>query len=479
MDDVYKYWAVGIAVLERLVALGASLHAVLTKRETQSVIGWVGLIWLSPFIGTVLYVCFGINRIRRKGLRIQEEMRRGYVRALRKGGFLEVEPGEQLPFNGQLENAIARITGKRLLGGNSVVPLRGGEQAYPAMLAAIAAAEQSVSLCSYIFDNDRAGRQFVEALAAAKARGVEVRVLVDDVGARYSKPTIIHVLRGAGIIVDTFLPTRTPRMVYYANLRNHRKLMIVDGRVGFTGGMNIREGCCGDWQTAHPVQDLHFRVEGPVVSQMQEVFATDWAFTADERLDDERWFARPERQGDLRARGIADGPDTDLDNIRLTILAALAVAEQHVDIVTPYFLPDDAVISALNVASMRGVKVRIILPSEVNIKPVQWASSDPLAHVLERGCEVFLTPPPFDHTKIMTVDGEWTLIGSSNWDPRSLRLNFEFNVECYDAELASRMRQIVDQKTEKAQRLSLAELRSRSLPTRLRDGIARLAIPYL
>lgn len=479
MDQEWKYWTVALAVAERLIAVAASLHAVLTKRETQSVIGWVGLIWLSPLLGSLLYYCLGINRIARKGRRIQQEMHRRFRQEVRRGKFLDEDPRRDLPFEGRLEEVVSRITGKSLLSGNAVTLLEGGECAYPQMLSALDNAQRSVSLCSYIFDNDRAGKEFAQALGRARDRGVEVRVLIDDVGSRYSSPTMVRELRTAGVPVATFLPSRVPWAVSHANLRNHRKLMVVDGAVGFTGGMNIREGCRGDWQTRHAVQDIHFRIEGPVVTHIQETFVTDWAFACGEQLQGETWFSAPQRRGDVYARGIPDGPDSDLDNIRLVILAGLSVAQRRIDVLTPYFLPDDAVISSLNIAAMRGVRVRIAIPEVNNIRMVKWASMDPIWRILERGCRVYETPQPFDHSKVMLVDDCWTLLGSSNWDPRSLRLNFEFNVECYSTRLNQELSALVDAKIARSKRLTMADLKARPLPVRLRDGIARIAIPYL
>lgn len=479
-DNLQYLFLAALALGERCLAVLSSGHAILHKRETQSVIGWVGLIWLSPFIGSLLYFCFGINRIERKGARIQKRMDHRFREALRKGRFLSTDTSDKpLPFGGRLNTVVSHITGKSLLGGNAVEPLVGGEQAYGQMLQAIENARKSISLATYIFDNDVVGREFVGALEQAKDRGVEVRVLVDSIGARYSKPSIMGVLSQAGIRAAKFLPTLAPRLATYANLRNHRKLMVVDGVIGFAGGMNIRAACRADLPCSHPVQDIHFRFEGPVVSHIQEAFVTDWAFTTGEKLYNETWFAVPDHRGNVRARGIPDGPDGNFDAIRLSILGALAVAEKRIDIVTPYFLPDDSIINALNVASMRGVKVRILIPQENNIRAVQWASSDPLSHVLARGCDVFLTPPPFDHSKVLLVDQEWVLVGSSNWDPRSLRLNFEFNIECYDADLSWKLSELVRQKTEQSTRLTLSMLKARSFPIRLRDGLARLAIPYL
>jgi cardiolipin synthase len=316
----------------------------------------------------------------------------------------------------------------------------------------------------------------VEALGEAARRGVEVRVLVDALGSRYTWPPITGKLRRAGVRAERFLPTLMPKRLPFMNLRNHRKILVVDGRVGFTGGMNIRAHFLPGEDAA---RDLHFRLEGPVVGQLQETFAEDWAFTTRERLSGEAWFPALGPTGPVMARGIPDGPDEDFETIRWTLLGALASARDTVRILTPYFLPDQGLITALNVATLRGVKVDLLLPERGNLPFVQWASAAQLWQVMRPGCRVFLTAPPFDHAKLMVVDGVWSLIGSANWDPRSLRLNFEFDVECYDAQLAMRLNALIEERLSRSRLVTLEELNARPLPIRLRDGVARLLSPYL
>jgi cardiolipin synthase A/B len=213
---------------------------------------------------------------------------------------------------------------------------------------------------------------------------------------------------------------------------------------------------------------------------LQTVFAADWEFSTGEALEGEPWFAAaPPADGPALARGIPGGPDDDLDKLRLALHGALACARSSVLIVTPYFLPDLSLLTALNVAAMRGVAVDIVLPAVNNMNLVKWASTALLWQVLQRGCRVWLSPPPFDHTKLMLVDDAWTLLGSANWDPRSLRLNFELDVECYDCELAATLVARTRAKIAASRRLRLEDVDGRSLPVKLRDGVARLFSPYL
>ncbi|MDX1632803.1 MAG: phospholipase D-like domain-containing protein, partial [Thermoanaerobaculia bacterium] len=374
---------------------------------------------------------------------------------------------------------VGSVVNEPLTGGNRIVPLHNGDEAYPYMLEAIREAETSVTLETYIFDDDPTGREFVEALAQARDRGVAVRILVDAAGHRYSWPPIGRRLSKHGLEHALFLQTRLPWKLPYLNLRTHRKILVVDGRTGFLGGMNIRHAHRLEQAESDPIQDIQFAVEGPIVSRLQTVFAADWWFSSGERLAGETWFPEVEEVGDVRCRVIPDGPDGDIDRIRWTLLGALSTARDSVRIATPYFLPDRELVTALTTAALRGVDVEIFLPEKNNLTLVQWASTAELPHVLEHGSRVYYTKPPFDHSKMLVVDGEWSLVGSANWDPRSLRLNFELAMEVYDEGLAESLEADLRRKREDATEITLEALESLPLWRRLRDGLARLAQPYL
>ncbi len=482
MRQLWQAWPLLLAFLALMVAVALTLHIVLTKRNTSAAVAWVGLVWLSPVVGALSYVLLGVNRIHKR------------ARGIRSGvaSFTLESPPLPCPdetmegvLSGDLSHLRAmvrvgdRVGGRPLTAGNRAELLENGDQAFPAMLKAIGEARRSVTLVTYIFDNDDAGERFRDALKEAVARGVEVRVLIDDVGARYSVPSMVSVLRKSGIEVARFHPALIPWVTTYLNLRNHRKILVVDGRIGFTGGMNIRKGNVLAEKPPHPVRDLHLRFEGPVVIEMQEAFVEDWAVATGEHLQGDRWFAPPEPRGDILARGITDGPDVHFEKLQTVMMGALATAERRVRVVTPYFIPDERLLESLHVAALRGVEVEVYLPERGNLPLVQWASQAHWQRALDKDVQIFLTGEPFDHSKVMTVDGGWGLVGSANWDPRSLQLNFEFNVEAFDPALVAELDAFVDRRRTEATELTAAAWSSRPFLPRLRDATARLASPLL
>jgi cardiolipin synthase A/B len=475
-------WPVLVAICAVLLAGSASAHVILHKRDVRAAIGWVGLIWLVPFAGAGLYGLLGINRIQRRAAELRlHRPPTGAPLALHRSTAGEA-PVPPLAAEDRHLAAIARLIDTMaaypLTPGNAIEPLTGAD-AYDAMIEAIARSERTVAMSTYIFDNDRAGRLFADALEAAVGRGVLVRVLIDGVGARYSFPAVTGNLRARKIPVAEFLPTFVPVHMAYANLRNHRKILVVDGRTGFTGGMNVRRTYLLAGDRHNGTADTHFRIEGPVVAHLMSTFADDWAFCVGERLPGPDWFPTLTAAGETDARGIAAGPDEDFERIRFAILAALSQAQRRIRILTPYFVPEPILMTSLALAAMRGVEVDICIPERNNLRLVQWASRAKIAQLLASGCRVWQTLPPFDHSKLMTVDGTWSLIGSANWDQRSLRLNFEFNVECYDKELAGRLDGLIEAKKAASRPLLLEEIEKRSLLVKLRDGTAWLLSPYL
>src|SRR5882672_1786791 len=285
LSHFWPHFAAGFDLLACLLASG---HALLQKRDTRAATLWIGIIWFLPALGPLLYLALGVNRIRRHAIKLG--VHKTYSRPVPDDlGEPEHDGAEHLK---HIARVVSRVVTQPLTAGNKIEPLLNGDAAFPVMLAAIESAKKSVTLCTYIFDNDASGKKFVAAFERAVKRGVAVRVLVDSAGTRYSFPPITWKLRHTKIPFARFLPSSllAPWRVATINLRNHRKSLVVDGEIAFTGGMNIRHGNVLVEKPAHPVQDLHFCVAGPVVTELQETFANDWAFTTAEILDGDLWF---------------------------------------------------------------------------------------------------------------------------------------------------------------------------------------------
>ncbi len=466
MDD----WTQPLILLAAVVGVTAGIwsagHALINKRDPRAAFGWMAICLSIAYLGPLLYILFGINRISRQTRQIGEFPASAYSRATAES---QCETGAAA--RTEFVRISDRVVHRPMVGGNLVATYFDAEQAYADMLAAINEADRCICLASYIFRSDATGRRFVAALKAAVERGVTVHVLIDGVGERYSWPPITRLLARAGIRHARFIPLRLLPPSLHLNLRNHRKLLIVDGRTGFTGGLNIGDG-------RGKMIDTHFRLTGPIVMQLEQVFAEDWHFATDEyittspRRDDEP-------AGPAACRTITDGPDDDIGKLALIIEAAISAARKSVRIMTPYFLPRLDMIAALKSAALRGVTVDIVLPARSNLRYVDWATRNLLWEILKWDINVYYQPPPFAHSKLLIIDEQYSQIGSANIDPRSLRLNFEIAVEVLDNGLALQLAQHFDAVVGRSERVTLQDVDGRSFPARLRDSIAWLFSPYL
>ncbi|MDP1960937.1 MAG: phospholipase D-like domain-containing protein [Reyranella sp.] len=465
------FWLIGefAAVMHLAIAGAVTIHVLLYKRNVGAAVSWIGIAWLSPFLGGLLYAIMGVNRVKRRAKRLLRQRTQPGIAEAASAGLPPDDPLASLEF------AVGRLTGLPREHGNKVEALRNGDKAYPRMLEEIGRARMSVGLESYIFRDDAAGAPFHQALIEAQRRGVQVRVLIDGVGGGYFWSGTYRRLSQAGVPVARFLHSYLPWRMPFVNLRNHRKVLVIDGRVGFTGGLNIGAENIQVGNPAHPVRDTHFRFEGPVVEQLTDAFADDWLFATGETLPDDAWFPAIEKAGVVSARVVTSGPDEDNERIEFVALQAISCARKSVRVVTPYFLPPEPLTMALGLAAMRGIEVDLILPERGNHAILDWARQIPLRPLIEAGCRIWLLPPPFEHSKLMTVDDSWSMVGSANWDTRSFRLNFELNVELHDTGFAHE----IAVATRTCRRLMVAELDAAPLPTRLRNGAARLLQPYL
>lgn len=454
------------------LSLYGACHALLSKRDPRSALAWMAICLALPFIGFLTYFVFGKNRIQTRARRLQK---REHPKA-DSDRLPDVEIHEEFR---NLSRLAAATSLRPLLGGNHVSPLYNGEEAYPAMLAAIRKARSYVYLTTYIFETRRIGSDFINALVDAHERGVIVRVLIDGVGEKYDFPWASRELRKRGVSAATYLPPTLIPLNLSINLRNHRKLLLVDGEVAFTGGMNIRHNHFRH-QGRNGFMDVHFELSGPILSQLERVFINDWTFTTGETLlRQAKQDASAAVDDDMACRVLLEGPNEDIDQLSWVLVGAVSLAKKSIAIMTPYFLPSRELMVALQTAALRGVDVNVVLPGKNNLPFMTWATMHVLPELLESGVKVHLLPPPFVHTKLFVVDDYYVQLGSCNLDPRSLNLNFELVVEVYDEALAKAMATHVDENIARAEQLDIVRLRRRPLWRRLRNAFFWLFSPYL
>ena len=483
---IAHYWPHILAVLSVAFGVPAAIHAAMTKEEVRAAIGWVSVIILSPIVGAALYAVAGINRMRRASL---TSHRNAFYQIDAFGDFASFDADGKAvatAFGGRfraMKTLGDRVARNPLTTGNTIAMLDNGDAAYAAMKAAIDGAERSVLLETYIFDRDAIGLRIADALIAASARGVSVRVLIDAVGARYSVPSIMGYLRDGGVKVDVFngfviVGLRLP----YANLRTHRKILVVDGRIALTGGMNIREGFTAEFAGDACAHDTHFLVTGPAVADLFSTAAADWRFATDEALTGERWAITgpaAEPGAPVLMRVITSGPDRSLENNHKMLIGAFSIARTSIRIMSPYFLPDRELISALVTAARRGVEVDIIVPAANNLTLVDRAMTAQFDQMLKNYCRIWRASGAFNHSKLMAIDGAWAYVGSSNLDPRSLRLNFEVDMEVLDHGFATQIEERIATVMKAAAPVHLKALQERSFVVRLVEKILWLGSPYL
>ncbi len=468
------------ALIFSIQMLGA-IHALVYKKDPRAAWAWIVICLALPPLGTIVYFLFGINRVKLKAKKIRwfwPELKQDRT-INRPGHAFTDHPGLRYYIVSGDFHHIARVSDSvsefPLVSDNQVDVLYNGDHAYPAMLNAIKGAKNFVHLESYIFEKGEVGREFVDALSHAQKRGVDVRVIIDGIGEWYSYPPIGRFLLQEGINFVRFLPPRLYPPSPLINLRNHRKILVVDEEVAFTGGMNIRDRHLVGRRSS--IRDIHFRFKGPIVIQLENIFCRDWFFCSGQSLFKERIPSSCE--GDSMCRAISVGPDDDLNSLTVVLIGAISEAKESIYIMNPYFLPSREIIGALQSAALRGVDVRIVLPEKNNIPFVHWATRNMLWELLIYGVKVYYQPPPFCHSKLFVVDSYYSIIGSANLDYRSLRLNFELVVENFSEKLGVQLSEHILSTISSSREITLSEVDARPFLQRIRDSLCWLFTPYL
>ena len=467
-----------------IVAFALIVRIVEERKEATATLAWVLLIAFVPYLGAILYVTLGRRRFRRRTLR--RIWARDRLLAAHWHAPHHDRPQQCAWVEEEKLDAVARlacmVSNEPLLGGNSVDVFISANRAYRCMLEEIDGAERHVHMLSYIFRPDRAGGMFVERLAAAARRGVEVRLLVDAFGSHPLGDEFVRPLVDAGGRFERFMPLWRFRPTYNPHMRNHRKLLVVDGKVGFTGGLNIGEEYQGRKKKYGPWRDTHLRVEGPAVWRLQEVFSEDWHFTTGENLMEEKYyfgFDEGRFPGEQVLQVVDSGPDKPRPSLYGVFFTAVTSATNHVYVTTPYFVPDAALLMALKAAAWRGVDVRLLLPGRSDLPLVTWAGRSFYRELLDAGVRIYEHGPGVLHAKTMVVDGVWATVGSANMDIRSFHLNFEVNVVSSGTQLAEQLERIFREDISRSREITLQGIDAEPRWYKFAASVCRVMSPVL
>ncbi len=472
-----------------------AMHCLTHRREATSALLWMFVAWGFPVIGPLIFLMFGINRVSRQGWRKRrsdveflterraredETMPLAYWRAVRTSVMGDPPQAQWRELNTVL-NALA--PDYPLLGGNQIRPLVSGDEAFPRMLAAIENARHHIHLQTYILGNDATADQFFEALRARAQAGVTVRVLYDRVGsmAAHWSGRLRRFGRAPNLRMVGWTQANPIRRQYQINLRNHRKLLIVDGQRAFTGGINIAVNNVST-PGREADRDFHFELRGPIVPELQYSFLGDWYFMTDEDpsgLLHEAHFPPVEPAGRASIRVLHGGPSHQGDVLADAFTAMLNMAHRQVLAVTPYFVPPLDLLRAFRMAALRGVDVRLVVPARNNHPYAGLAGQALYEDLLTAGVRIFERQPPFLHGKAMLADDALALVGTANLDVRSLRLNYETNLVVFDPHFADGLKRILLEDVALSRELQLVDWRQRSKRRRIAENFCSLLTPIL
>jgi cardiolipin synthase len=484
-DQFWQDVAGWLFLLEVVVTVGTLMAVLHLKREPMSAIAWSLAVILLPLVGPILFFVFGYQTITRPIKR--RRVRKKKYRSLATNVPPEATKGDgpaqplEVPHRWQVLARLAHHPdGFPVAAGNRVELYHLGETAYAAMLAAIGAAKHHVHIEFFIVRPDESGRRFVAALATAARRGVEVRFLYDSVGSHSTSLRLFKALVAAGGKVAGFLPLLNPLHRFRVNLRNHRKILVVDGRVGFTGGLNIGDEYVGKVPHFGHWRDTHLRLEGPAVESLQRVFLEDWHFATNEAARGSSYYPNHlPHPGTSLVQIVHSGPDAEYKTIRETYFAGILRGRKRVWIASPYYVPDAGVRDALMLAGRAGVDVRLLCL----FRPDHWtaylAARYYWPELLAAGVKVFQYARGMMHSKYMLVDGEWASVGSANLDNRSLLLNYEVNALLYDPKVVAELEAEYLNDLEWSVRIDPDVFASRPAVSRVAENAARLLSPIL
>ena len=468
-----------------IVALYVCAQLVYRKHDPVKTLSWTIVLLFLPYVGLILYLYFGQNYRKkkmysRKGVRDERIKRVISAQQIAQfdalQGLLPREIFKQLRLiKLNLNNNKSILTTH-----NQITVYYSGKDALMAMLDSVRAAKSHIHLQSYIIENDNIGEIWKEALIAKAKEGLAVRVIYDDVGSWSLPKQYVQALRARGVMVEPFAPVRYPWLTSKINYRNHRKILVVDGVKGFVGGVNIADRYMdgGDYAVW---RDTHICVEGEAVPSLQSSFLLDWYFIKGKTLAERKRFY-PEQsytENICYTQIITSGPDSDFANIMQSYFTAFTQAKHHIYIVTPYFTPNETILNAIKVASLSGVDVRIMMPEKSDSRIAHLSSRSYFTELMEAGVKIHLFRKGFNHSKVVSIDRMFCIIGSANMDNRSFEHNFEISALVYNTEITEQLEKLFEEDQRDCRLLQLKKWEKRPKREKAKEAFARLFSPLM
>ncbi len=485
LNELHSYITPFFLTAYAISILVVVIVIVLENRSPLKTLSWIMVLMLLPGLGFVFYIFFGQNFrkekiIARKGLKNHEQLlslANAQINKMTEGNLLENTAAND---KRKIVQLLLNNSSSLITIGNSVTIFHNGRDKFDALLEAIEKAEKFIHIEYYIIEEDTIGNQLIDLLIKKASQGVEIRLIVDDVGSWELKDSFFNKMEHAGIQAGSFLKVRFPWLTSKVNYRNHRKIVIIDGEIGFMGGINIADRYInGDEKNYGIWRDTHMMIEGDAVNSLQTTFLIDWYFVTQIELAHPKYFPTKSPVGDKIVQITASGPDSDWPAIMMGIFQAIASAHDYVYISTPYFMPSENVLMAIKTAALGGVDVHLLIPLKSDAFITLLSSRSYLKELMESGVKVSFYNKGFLHAKTIVVDDVLSMIGSANMDFRSFEQNFEVTSFIYDEEIAISMRNTFFEDLENSTRLDHDTWVKRPVKEKAKESFARLFSPLL
>jgi cardiolipin synthase A/B len=485
--DFSSYWSLTLFVLNIvyfITAVFISISVILDNRNPTKTISWVIILFVLPFIGLILYLIFGQNYRKekiysRKGLKDFERIRNLSDEQIIELSSKEFMNDEKISGKSHIIKLLLNNSKALLTERNRVTVLNNGRNTFRSIFSELRKAKDHIHLEYYIIDDDKLGNELKDLLIEKALEGVQIRLIYDDVGCWRLGKKFLSELKMAGVEYHPFMPVRFPFLANRINYRNHRKIVVIDGRVGFVGGLNIADRYLYGNKKIGPWRDTHLKIEGEAVNSLQVVFLIDWQFVSGQTILDKKYFPKSRIACNQLVQITASGPDSDWASIMQAYFGAISTAKEYIYISNPYFVPNESILTALKTASLSGVDVRIILPGESDAFLTYYGTLSYVEELLEAGIKVFFYQKGFIHSKLIMVDDIFSSVGTANMDLRSFDDNFEVNALIYNEDICQILKKSFFDDLSHSHEVILSDYRNRKFRRKLMESVARVFSPLL